>query len=79
MSAQSLPPEIWRQILDITFADDPILEPSLVNPLAESCWYEMLFGEFWLRKPHDITLFAQRKSYATKKVFPCLICVCVSV
>ena len=63
-----LPPEIWRQILDIAVADDPILVPSLISPLAESSWYEMIFGEFWLRKPNEITYLAQRRSYATKKV-----------
>ncbi|EJD01390.1 uncharacterized protein FOMMEDRAFT_111168 [Fomitiporia mediterranea MF3/22] len=69
MPVPALPTEIWREILDIAAQDDPILETSLVSPLAECSWYEMVFGEWWLRKPQEALRIRQRQSYALKKAF----------
>ena len=68
MPVPALPPELWRDILDIAVQDDPILEFSLISPLVQSEWYEMVFGEWWLRKPHEARRIRQRQSYALKKV-----------
>ncbi|KAI5123416.1 hypothetical protein M0805_006121 [Coniferiporia weirii] len=69
MPVAALPPELWREILDIAVRDDPLLEPSLIGPLAESCWYEMVFGDWWLRRPQETLQMRQRQGYALKKAF----------
>ena len=70
MPSSFLPPEIWRAILDyaVPLDDEPLLEPLLIGPLAESSWYEMVFGEFWLRRPLEAIRVRQRENYAFKKV-----------
>ncbi|THH11506.1 hypothetical protein EW145_g635 [Phellinidium pouzarii] len=69
MPVSPLPPELWREILDIATQDDPLLEPALLGPLAKSSWYEMVFGDWWLRRPHEALQIRQRQSYALKKAF----------
>lgn len=68
MPVPALPPELWRDILDYAVQDDPVLDTSLASPLAQSEWYEMVFGEWWLRKPTEARRWRQRQSYALKKV-----------
>lgn len=64
----ALPSELWREIFEIAVHGDPILEPRLIGPLQESTWFQMIFGEWWLRQPDEALRIQQRKSYATKKV-----------
>ncbi|KAH8118392.1 hypothetical protein DFH11DRAFT_1839035 [Phellopilus nigrolimitatus] len=69
MPVAALPPELWIKILDVAVQDDPILEPMLIGPFAESSWYEMVFGDWWLRQPHEALQLRQRQTYAMKKAF----------
>lgn len=79
MPVPALPSEIWRDILEIAVGDDPLLETTPISPLAECTWYEMVFGDWWLRRPREALQMRQRQSYALKKVRSVWTCFQVSI
>lgn len=81
MPVPALPPELWRAILDyaLPLDEELLLEPSIIGPFEESSWYEMVFGEFWLRRPQESLRARQRQGYGTKKVSHYLLCICSTI
>lgn len=63
-----LPDEVWRQIFDLAADEDIIFQYGLPTVMAESAWFENVFGAWTLRSPQEALNLIQRRSYATKKV-----------
>lgn len=71
MPTPYLPPELWRTILQYAFPDEdePILQLSLIGPLAESSWYyNSIVNEYWLRRPQEAIRLRQLEGHTAKKV-----------
>ena len=68
MSLSKLPIELWRDVFEIALGDDPILKPALIDPLQICSWFETIFGDFRLRRPHESLQLKQKQNYAIKKV-----------
>lgn len=63
-----LPPELWRDILQLATDDAPLLDPSLISSFDVSCWFDMILIGWSLREPKDFRQILQRHCYALMKV-----------